>query len=99
MKKLRDVVDNRVVKNTKFNTLNKKLNNLEKKSPDLTILIHIINTTQIDKTIAKKISDVDKKIPDTSVLVTATLLNTKISEVENKIPNHDKYILLLNLIS
>ena len=25
-------------------------------------------------------------------LVTTTVLNTKISEVENKIPNHDKYI-------
>ena len=28
-----------------------------------------------------------KKIPDTSVLVTATVLNTKISEVGNKIPD------------
>ena len=28
-----------------------------------------------------------KKIPDTSVLVTATVLNTKIIEVENKIPD------------
>ena len=25
-------------------------------------------------------------------LVTTTVLNTKISEVENKIPSHDKYI-------
>ena len=33
-----------------------------------------------------------KKRPDTSGLVTTTVLNTKISEVENKIPNHDKYI-------
>ena len=33
-----------------------------------------------------------KKIPDTSGLVTTTVLNTKISEVENKTPNHDKYI-------
>ena len=31
-------------------------------------------------------------MPDTSSLVTTTALNTKISEVENKIPNHDKYI-------
>ena len=36
--------------------------------------------------------DVDKKLPDTRVLVTTTVLNTKISEVENKTPNHDKYI-------
>ena len=33
-----------------------------------------------------------KKIPNTSGLVTATVLSTKISEVENKIPNHDKYV-------
>ena len=33
-----------------------------------------------------------KNIPDPSGLVTTTVLNTKISEVENKIPNHDKYI-------
>ena len=28
-----------------------------------------------------------KKIPDTNGLVTATILNAKISKVENKIPN------------
>ena len=33
-----------------------------------------------------------KKTPDTSVLVTAADLNTKISEVENNIPNHGKCI-------
>ena len=31
-------------------------------------------------------------MPDTSSLVTATVLNTKISEVENKIPDYAKYI-------
>ena len=36
LKKLRDVVDNEVVKNTKFNTLKTKVNNLEKKIPDAT---------------------------------------------------------------
>ena len=30
--------------------------------------------------------DVDEKVPNTSDLVTATNLNTKISEAENKIP-------------
>ena len=35
----------------------------------------------------KRIGDVDKKIPDVSGFVTATVLNTKISEVENKIPD------------
>ena len=33
-----------------------------------------------------------KKIPDTSALMTKTVLNTKISEVENKIPDNSKYI-------
>ena len=41
LKKLSDVVDNEVVKNTKFNTLNTKVNNLEKKIPDTATLIHI----------------------------------------------------------
>ena len=36
-----DVVDNEVVKNTKFNTLKTKVNNLEKKIPDATTIIHI----------------------------------------------------------
>ena len=31
-------------------------------------------------------------MPNTSGLVTITVLNTKISEVKNKIPNHDKYL-------
>ena len=30
-------------------------------------------------------------MPNTSNLVTTTVLNTKISEVENKIPNNSKY--------
>ena len=33
-----------------------------------------------------------KKIPDTCGIVTPTVLNTKISEVENKIPDYAKYI-------
>ena len=41
LKKLRDVVDNEVGKNTKLNTLKTKVNNLEKKIPDATTLIHI----------------------------------------------------------
>ena len=38
LKKISDVVDNEVVKNTKFNA---EVNNLEKKIPDATTLIHI----------------------------------------------------------
>ena len=39
LKKLIDVVDNEVVKNTKFNTLKTKVNSLEKKTDDATTLI------------------------------------------------------------
>ena len=41
LKKLSDVVCNEVVKNTKFNTLKTKINNLEKKIADATTLIYI----------------------------------------------------------
>ena len=78
---LSDVVDNEVVKNTKFNILKTKVNNLEKKIPDATTLINI-NQYSIDKqNLEKKIEDADKKIPDTSGLVATTVLNTKISKV------------------
>ena len=41
LQKLSDVVDNEVGKNTKFNILKTKVNNLEKKILDATALIHI----------------------------------------------------------
>ena len=53
LKKLRDVVDNDVVKNTKFNTIMIKVNNLEKKIPDRTTLIHI-NQYNSDKQNSEK---------------------------------------------
>ena len=46
--KLSDVVDDEVVKNTKFNILKTKVNNLEKKNPDAITLIHI-NQYNTDK--------------------------------------------------
>ena len=48
LKKLSDVVDNDVVKNTKFNTLKTKVYSLEKKIPHATKLIHI-NQYNTDK--------------------------------------------------
>ena len=48
LKKLSDVVDNEVVKNTKFNSLKTKVNKLDKKIPDATTLIHI-NQYNTDK--------------------------------------------------
>ena len=48
LKKISDLVDDGVVKNTKFNTLKIKVNSLEKKTPDATTLIHI-NQYNTDK--------------------------------------------------
>ena len=61
LKKISDVVDNEVVKNTKFNTLKTKVNNLEKKIPDATTLIHINQYNTDKQNLEKKIGDVDKK--------------------------------------
>ena len=61
LKKLRDVVDNEVVKNKKFNTLKTKLNNLDKKIPDATTLIHINQYNSDKQNLEKKIGDVNKK--------------------------------------
>ena len=73
-KKLYDVLDNRVVKNTKFNTLKTKINKLDKKTPEATILIYINQCNTGKKNLEKKIGDADKKIPDVSGLVTVTVL-------------------------
>ena len=48
LKKSSDVVDNEVVKNTKFNTLKTNVNSLEKKIPDTTNYIYI-NQYNTDK--------------------------------------------------
>ena len=85
LKKLNDVVHNEIVKNTKFNTLKTKVNNLEKKTSNETTLININQFNTDKQNSEEKIGNVDKKIPDTSGLVTTTILNTKLSEVEYKI--------------
>ena len=75
-----------------MNTLETKVNNLEKKIIDATTLIHINQYNTDKQNLGKNLGDDDKKIPDTSNLVTTTILNTKISEVEKNISNHDEYI-------
>ena len=91
LKKISDVVDNEVIQNTKFKTLKKKVNNLEKKIPDTTTLIHI-NQYNIDKKKNFKNSEVESKVPNTSNLVTTTALNTKIRKVVNEILDKSKFI-------
>ena len=62
--------------------LKTKVNSLEKKIPDATTLINI-NQYNTDKhSLEKTIWDVDKIVSDTSDY---NCLNTKISELENKI--------------
>ena len=60
LKKLSDVLDNEVVKNTKFNTLKTKVNNLKRKLPDATTLIHINQYNTDKQNFEKIIGGVDK---------------------------------------
>ena len=61
LKKLIDVVANEVVKNAKFNTLNTKVNNLEKKIPDATILIQVKEYNTDKQNLEKKMEILIKK--------------------------------------
>ena len=54
MKKLSDVVDSEVVRNTKFNTLKTKVNNFDKKIPDATTLIHTNQYNTYKQNLEKK---------------------------------------------
>ena len=56
-----DVVDNEIIKDTKLNILKIKVNNLEKKIPNATTLIHINQDNTHKQNLEKKIGDVDKK--------------------------------------
>ena len=92
LKKISDVWCNELVKKSNINILEIKVNNLEKKIVDGTIIIHINQYNTGKQNLERKIGYADRRIPYPSGLLTTTVLNTKISEVHNKIPNHDKYI-------
>ena len=64
-----NVVDNEVVKNTKFSTQKTEVTNLDKKIPDATTLIHINKYNKDNKNLEKKIGDVYKKITDTTTIL------------------------------
>ena len=61
LKKLSDIVDNEVVKNTKFNTLKTKVNSLEKKIPDATTSIYINQYTTDKQNLEKKLDMLTRK--------------------------------------
>ena len=73
LKNLSDAVDNEVVKNTKFNTLNTKVNNLEKINSWCNYINSCKSIQHRQVPFIEKIRDVDKKIPDTSGLVSTTV--------------------------
>ena len=54
-------MDHQVAKNTKVNTLNKKVNKLDRKSSDATTLIHINLYKTDEQNLKKKIGDVEKE--------------------------------------
>ena len=61
LKKLIDVVENEIVKSTKFNTLKTKIIDLEKKTPDETTLIRINQYNTDKQNLDKNIGDVGEK--------------------------------------
>ena len=75
--KLCHVVNNKVFKNTKFNTKTTNVNILQKKIPDSTTLIYLNQYNTDKQNIETKLGDVDKKVSDTSGLVTTNILNMK----------------------
>ena len=79
MVKLSNVVKNGVVKETKYNKLLVKVDNIDTAG--------FVLKTKYEKDVSdleKKKSDVDKKIPDVSGLVKKTNFSSKITEVEGK---------------
>ena len=51
----------KLLKNTNFNTIKTKVNNLENKIPDATILVHINQYNTDKQSLEKEIENVDKK--------------------------------------
>ena len=87
LKKLSDVVDKEVVKKTVYNTLNTKVNNLEKKIPDGSTLNQTNQYNTSKQNLKKIVGDIKKKVRDITGLATTPVLNTNISGVKNKIPD------------
>ena len=87
LKKLSDVGSKEVIKNRKFNKLNRKKSNLRDKFPEASTLIHTNQYNTDKQNLEKKFVDSVKKIPNVSGFVIATVIITKLVEVDNKITN------------
>ena len=77
-----------VVKKTVYNKLNIEVNDSKEKNSDATTLIQI-NQQNTNKESFEGKKDVNEGYLK---LATITVLSTKIGEVENKVPDHAKYI-------
>ena len=86
LEELTDIVALKVVKDSKFNKLNTKVNSLQNTIPNATTFIHI-NQSNTDNKGCKKIRDLYKKTPDVRDFITTTILNINIGEVESNIKN------------
>ena len=82
LSKLSDVVKNNVAKKTEHNKLVTKVNDID--------TINFVKKAKYEKDgsdFEDKISKIDKKIHDVSDLVKKTDFNTKVTEIEGKIPS------------
>ena len=82
MPKLSNAVKKDVVKNTEYNKLVTKVDNIDTTG---FVLKTKFDTDQSD--LEKKISDVGKNVPDTSAFIKKPDCSSKITEIENKIPS------------
>ena len=82
LSKLSDVVKNYVVKKTEYNKLVTKVDNI-----DTTNFVKKNKYEKDGSDFEDKINKIDKKILDVSSLVKKTDFNTKVTEIEGKIPS------------
>ena len=66
LKNLSDVVDKKVVKNKKFDTLNTKVNNLNKKIPDASTLLQTTQYNTDKQNLEKEIRDAENNTTNIS---------------------------------
>ena len=90
LKKVSDVVSTELVKNLKLKKINTRVNNLEKKVPNGTALIHTNQYNAYKQNLETKEG---KKVPIVTTLVTpVVVLNAIIGKIENKVPGFNNLV-------
>ena len=92
LKKVSGVAQRDVVKKTKYNKLNPKVNVLEIKITDVSTLIHIKQYNTDKKNLEREKEEVENTVPDVRGLASTIDLNINIGKVEDKEPSHDKNV-------